>query len=148
MFQELHWSPIENTAYCVSSNSEYSKWTVSVENNHEIFLQEMNTCDSNQSGPYPSHKLRNFTVGANLRLVNWINRVHNSHNSFFSDDPKDILVFQGGKSSGRHDDRDLVTLKYGIWSEKFEVTSEVIGIAIVNNNNSLFVFNIFVIIPT
>uniref|UniRef100_A0A1I7SZT8 LLGL domain-containing protein n=1 Tax=Caenorhabditis tropicalis TaxID=1561998 RepID=A0A1I7SZT8_9PELO len=117
--QKLCWSSEKkkNVAYGISCNDLYTKWEFTVAKDYQITAKEIDLCSSNQFGPYPCHQIRHFNVCSDIS---------NPDNNF--------LIYQGGKSSGKYDDRDLVSICRGAVVEKFELPSEIIGIVAVDES--------------
>lgn len=117
--QKLYWSmeKKKNVAYGISCNNLYTKWEFSVSKDYQITATEVDMCSFNQFGPYPCHQIRHFKVCSNN-----LNPGEN------------LLVYQGGKSSGKNDDRDLVSICHGEFVEKLEVSSQIVGIAAVESS--------------
>ncbi|EFO96827.1 CRE-LGL-1 protein [Caenorhabditis remanei] len=117
--QKLHWSfeKKKNIAYGVSCNNLYTKWEFALGKDSHISASEVNVYSAYQFGPYPCHQIRHFNVCPDL-----------------SNPGENFLVYQGGKSSGKYDDRDLVTISHGDTVDKFELTSEIVGIAAIDGS--------------
>ncbi|CAI2355512.1 unnamed protein product [Caenorhabditis sp. 36 PRJEB53466] len=114
---QLFWSSTENIAYGISSNHTYTKWKFTLGKDDYVRTTEISIYDSKLFGPYPCHQIKHFNVATSNQS-----------------DGTDILIYQGGKSSGKYDDRDLITLRVNQHSEKLEVSSEVVGIATVDGS--------------
>lgn len=117
--QKLYWSSEKkkNIAYGISCNNLYTKWEFIVGKDCHITATEINVYGKYQSGPYPCHQIRHFNVSPDA-----------------SSSTENFLVYQGGKSSGKYDDRDLVTISHGDVVEKFELSSEIVGIVAVDGS--------------
>ncbi|ULT79490.1 hypothetical protein L3Y34_010235 [Caenorhabditis briggsae] len=117
--QKLHWSSEnkKNIAYGISCNNLYTKWEFTVGKDCHINGTEVNVFSQYHSGPYPCHQIKHFGVCSDV-----------------SKNKDNFLVYQGGKSSGKYDDRDLVTVVRGDAVEKFELSSEIVGIVAVDGS--------------
>ncbi|EGT54852.1 CBN-LGL-1 protein [Caenorhabditis brenneri] len=117
--QKLCWSSEKkkNVAYGISCNNLYTKWEFSLSKDCHITATEIDVCSSNQFGPYPCHQIRHFKVCPSVSKTS-----------------DNFLVYQGGKSSGKYDDRDLVSICHDDTVEKLELSSEIVGIVAIDGS--------------
>uniref|UniRef100_A0A8R1HMW6 Lethal giant larvae homologue 2 domain-containing protein n=1 Tax=Caenorhabditis japonica TaxID=281687 RepID=A0A8R1HMW6_CAEJA len=114
---KLCWCPNSpEVAYGISCNNKYSKWKITIHSDNRIRAQEINFDTSHNFGPYPCHEIKHFSICPDV-----------------TNDDQHFLIYQGGKSSGKNDDRDLLSFRHGDYFEKLELLSSVVGIANVDN---------------